>query len=252
MINRDVMFSNKKILVTGGSSGIGKSLAVALSKCGASVLIAGRSKSKLESVRGQLMGQGHSIAEICFTNADDSFDWITKITESFGPLDGLFHGSGIEQIKPIKILKQKDIDLIFGSSLMSAFGLMRGAFNSKVMNQGSSIVLMSSVSSKKGIPGMSAYSVAKAGINSLTQVAAREFKDKKIRVNSIICGEVNSEMHQRITSNMCIDSIKSLESQHPLGLGDTNDVASLAMFLLSKESAWMTGSSLVLDGGYLS
>lgn len=252
MISEKLILKHHKILITGASSGIGKTLAIKLSSLGANVFITGRSSDRLDETYFNLSGTGHAQEIFDFKDCDGSYNWIMEFSKKYGPFNGLFHSAGLEQIKPIRSVKQNDIDNILGGSLMSAFGLIRGCFNDKVMQRDSSIVLMSSVASMRGIPGMSVYSVTKAGINALTRTASRELAVKKIRVNAILAGEVKTEMHDRIMSNISDDGLNQIRQQHPLGFGEPDDVNNLAVFLLSKNSRWISGSLIAADGGYLS
>lgn len=242
--------SGKIYLVTGASSGIGKATAKALSECGAKIIISGRDSERLDECLVELSGNGH-IKSICsFEDADSVYEWVRLLVEKVGPIDGMFHSAGIELIKPIRLTKQSQLSDVFGSSLFAAFGLARGLSQKGSMHDGGSIVFMSSVAGSVGQVGMTAYSAAKAAIDGLVRSLACELAPRKIRVNSIVAGAIKTAMHERLIRGSSDDMILRYEQMHLLGFGDVNEVSQAALFLLSSASRWVTGTALVIDGGY--
>jgi NAD(P)-dependent dehydrogenase (short-subunit alcohol dehydrogenase family) len=241
----------KTYLVTGGSSGIGRETAKLLSQCGAAVIVAGRDLEKLKQSLQDLSGTGH-ISTICdFSGADQTSDWVKSLVEEYGPLDGVFHCAGIELIRPIRMTKQTQIEEVFGSSIYAAFGLSRGLNQKNALNDGASIVFMSSVAAISGQVGMTVYSAAKAAIDGLVRSLACEFASRHIRVNSIVAGAVKTEMHERLTRSSGDEGVVKYESMHLLGFGEAEDIANCAVYLLGPASRWVTGTAMVVDGGYM-
>jgi NAD(P)-dependent dehydrogenase (short-subunit alcohol dehydrogenase family) len=243
--------NGKTYLVTGASSGIGKAAAKALSGCGAKVIIAGRDEGRLDESLMSLLGGGHTKAVCAFEDADQVCDWIKSLVESNGALDGVFHCAGTELIRPIRMTKQAQLSNIFGSSLFAAFGLARGLSQKNAMNDGGSIVFMSSVAGSVGQVGMTAYSAAKAAIDGMVRSLACELAPRKIRVNSVVAGAIKTAMHERLTHGNTEEVTLKYEQMHLLGFGEADDIAQCAIFLLGPGSRWITGTSLVVDGGYL-
>lgn len=241
----------KTYLVTGASSGIGKATAKALSDCGAKIIIAGRDVRRLDESLLALSGDGHIKAVCAFEDADQVCDWVKSLVESNGPLDGVFHCAGTELIRPIRMTKQAQLSDIFGSSLFAAFGLARGLSQKNAMNDGGSIVFMSSVAGSVGQVGMAAYSATKAAIDGMVRSLACELAPRKIRVNSIVAGAIKTAMHERLTHGSAEEITLRYEQMHLLGFGEVDDIAQCAIFLLGQGSRWVTGTSLVVDGGYL-
>ena len=238
-------------LVTGASSGIGKATAVLLSECGARVLINGRDESRLNETLSQLSGTGHLAFASSLETADQTNDWLKSVLDASGPFDGVFHCAGIELIRPARIIKQAQLNEVLGSSLFAAFGIARALSSKNAMVDGGSLVFMSSVAGLTGQVGMSAYSAAKAAIDGMVRSLACELAAKKIRVNSIAAGAVHTAMHDRLTRGSVGDTNTAYEQSHLLGFGDPHDVAQAALYLLSPASRWVTGTTLVVDGGYM-
>ena len=237
-------------LVTGASSGIGKATAVLLSECGARVVVHGRDETRLNQTLSELQGAGHLTSVAVLENADQTVDWLKGVLEQSGPLTGVFHCAGMELIRPARMIKQAQIDDVFGSSLFAAFGIARAMSAKNALVDGGSIVFMSSVAGSTGQVGMTAYSAAKAGIDGLVRSLACELASKRIRVNSIAAGAVHTAMHDRLTHGSGGDATQAYAQSHLLGFGQAQDVAQAALYLLSPASRWVTGTTMVVDGGY--
>lgn len=241
-----------RYLVTGGSSGLGRASVELLAACGASVTIAGRDPERLNQVLAGLPGSGHRISQLNLQNADTVAEWFKALAEETGPFDGVFHAAGIELIRFIRMTKQAHLDDVLSSSLFAAFGLARAASQKGGMVDGGSLLFMSSVAGSSGQAGMAAYSAAKAGIDGMVRSLASEMAPRRIRVNSLAAGAVQTPMHDRLTRGSTPEAAHAYESSHPLGFGEPGDIANAAVFLLGPASRWITGTTMVVDGGYLS
>jgi len=239
------------ILVTGGSSGLGRAVAVACSEAGARVIAAGRSEERLAHTLAQLSGPGHTTEVAQLSDPDVVADWIKALVSRHGPLHGVFHGAGIELVRPARITKKAQIDEVFASSIMAALGIARAAAQKGNMHDGGSVVFMSSVAGQRGTAGMTAYGAAKAAIDGLVRPLACELAPRYIRVNAITAGAVDTEMHRRLVGTMAAEAVADYERRHLLGFGQPQDVANAVVFLLSEAGRWVTGATMPVDGGYL-
>lgn len=248
---RDDALKGTTYLVTGASSGIGKAAAGLLAACGARVAISGRNEERLHHCMTELAGSDHLAFYGSLESADQTNDWMKSVIEKTGPLTGVFHCAGIELIRPARMVKQTNLEEVFGSSLYSAFGIARSLSAKNAMVDGGSILFMSSVAGSTGQIGMTAYSAAKAGIDGMVRSLACELSPRKIRVNSIAAGAVHTAMHERLTRSSGDEATASYDQAHLLGFGQVEDIAQAAVYLLSPASRWVTGTTMVLDGGYM-
>ncbi len=249
MIFAEDSLAGHRILVTGASSGLGRATAIAASKCGAQVAITGRNAERLNETLSMLKGEGHSAHEADLSDAEVASDSISAIIAKHGTLNGAFYSAGTTLVLPAKLQKNRHLDDVFGAGLRGAFGLVRALLKKNAMHDGGSMVFMSSFSSVRGKQGMSAYCAAKAGLDGMVRALALEVASRRIRVNSIVAGAVETEMHKSIVADINEEAVEDYRSRHPLGFGQPEDVANAAIFLLSDASRWITGSAMAVDGG---
>lgn len=241
----------KSILITGASSGIGYASAILFSRLGAKIYSIARNNTRLEELHLKLEGIGHAYYIFDLNNYEEIPQLLKNIANEKGPICGLFHSAGVGMVKMINIIRQKDIENVFSSSINAALMLARGFSQKGVYSPGcASLVFMSSAASICGVPGMAVYSASKAAIDGAVRSLACELAPKKIRVNSIVAGAVKTNMHEMLTKKMDHAELLAYEKKHPLGFGNPEDIAYAAAFLLSDASSWITGTSLVVDGGY--
>lgn len=239
------------LLITGGSSGLGRDTATALAGCGARLVLAGRDADRLAAALAALPGSGHSTETVQLSDADTAADWVKAVATRVGPLNGIFHAAGVELVRPVRLSKNAQIDEVFSSSVMAALGIARAAAQKNVMADGASLLFMSSVAGQRGTAGMAVYSAAKAAIDGLVRSLACELAPRAIRVNALAAGAVVTAMHSRLTATLGPDAVADYERKHLLGFGTPEDVSQSAVFLLSSASRWITGTTLVVDGGYM-
>jgi len=251
MMFKDDYLAGRSFLITGASSGLGQATASAIAACGGRVIGAGRDGERLQHVLSGLAGSGHVAASSVLTDADSTADWVKALVAEHGPLDGVFHAAGIELIRPVRLTKQAQLDEVLGSSLFAAFGIARALAQKGAMIDGGSIVFMSSVAGASGQAGMTAYSAAKAGIDGLVRSLAVELAPRRIRVNAIAAGAVQTAMHERLAKGSGLEAMDAYEKRHLLGFGEPADIANAGLFLLGAAGRWVTGTTMGVDGGYL-
>ncbi|TDV48325.1 NAD(P)-dependent dehydrogenase (short-subunit alcohol dehydrogenase family) [Pseudomonas graminis] len=239
------------ILVTGASSGIGREVAVWLSRQGARIVAVARDTQRLEETLGQLHGQGHSIEVFDFLGGTDASAWMKALARNSSPFDGLVHAAGVQLPLPIRAMGLDHWETIFAINVTSGFSLIKAFRQKGVCRNPSSIVLLSSVMAQVAQPALMGYCASKGAVESMVRAAALELAREGIRVNAVAPGVVRTEMAQRLEGLVGEDSMATIERQHPLGLGEPRDVAYAVNYLLSPAARWVTGTSLVVDGGYL-
>lgn len=240
---------DRRILVTGASSGIGASAAKLFSSLGADIILVGRNKKNLESVSGELLHS--SLLKVLDLSIPDLiYHEIKTLPSEWLPLHGVLHASGNELVRPIQLIKSADFDFLMSPSAKAALSIGRAIASKGVMSDGGAFVFMSSVAAITGTPGLSLYSATKGAIEAITRALAVELAPKSIRVNAIAAGAVETPMHHRLLSSMPEQAVKDYQSKHPLGFGQPIDISNLAAFLMTDAGRWVTGASLVIDGGY--
>jgi len=238
----------KTILVTGASSGIGKQTAITLSILGARLVLVARDISRLKQTATQMTHSNHHIVPFDLNNTDEIPRWMISISEIIGPLDGLVHSAGIVQLQPLRYLKQNDLESLMRINLFSAMAIAKGYRQRSVCNKGGSIVFLSSVRGISGEAGVAAYAASKGALISLTKSLAVELAPEKIRINCVAPGLVQTEMVNN--DKQLPAQLERMEQQHLLGIGTPEDVANAIAFLLADTGKWITGTTLVVDGGY--
>jgi NAD(P)-dependent dehydrogenase (short-subunit alcohol dehydrogenase family) len=237
---------NKKILVTGASSGIGKAIAIESSKMGATLIITGRNKNRLGETFDSLDGKAHKQIVADLRNTEELGELISKITE----LDGIVHSAGITNPVPFQFIDKIKLENIFSINFMSPTLLSKNLLNKKLIKKGASIVFISSVS---GIYcssfANSMYSATKGAINGLIKGMALDLSGRLIRVNAICPAMIETNILK--DGIITIDQLEEDKNKYPLKrYGKPEEVAYAAIYLLSDASSWITGSNLIIDGGY--
>lgn len=234
----------KTIFVTGASSGIGRGIAVICSKMGAKVIFSGRNLEKLQETLSLMEGDGHQIIVADLTDEDAS----KKLVENLSKLDGVVHCAGMGQRIPCKDLQSEDINKVMGTNFMAPVMLQAELLRLKKINKGASIVFVASLASWTPSFGNSIYSASKGAIISYANCLALELAPRKIRVNCISPAMVWTDLI--LKDGIDEEQLKEDENKYPLKrYGQPEDIAYLAVYMLSDASSWMTGSNIKISGG---
>jgi len=236
--------SNKIILITGASSGIGKSIAIECSKMGAKLVITGRNSERLSDTYHQLYETGH---QQIIADLNDELQ-VKKLVEQIPNLHGVVLCAGIDKRMPVKFLNREDFDKIMQTNFFSPSLLAQLLLKRKKIEKKSSIVIISSIAAFAADMGHAMYSASKGALNSFARVMALELAPQQIRVNCIQPGVVDTNMLQ--SGILTEEQFREEEKRYPLGrFGKPEDIAYSAIYLLSDATSWVTGSSLIIDGG---
>lgn len=236
---------NKKILVTGASSGIGKIIAEKLSEKGATLTITGRNELRLRTTLENLNGDCHQSLIADLTNSTE----LQSLAEKTDRLDGVVFCAGIVQYMPVKHLNLSSLDEIFDVNFKSQIALYQQLHSKKKISQHASLVFISSISAVSAVPATLAYATSKAAINSAVRILASELSKLGVRVNSISPGLIETPLLENTFLNKEVFEKNAVK--YPLGPGQCEDVANAVIFLLSDASRWITGTDLIVDGGYM-
>lgn len=242
---------NKTILITGASSGIGRSCSVECSKSGANLILVGRNKDELLKTVSLLDPEAK--AEIIAEDITHSENLEEKIAEKvavLGKISGFIHCAGIEKTLPLKKHSPQLYHDIFEINIIAGFEMAKILSLKKYKDETSSFVFISSVAGVVGEPGKAAYSASKGAVIAGARSLAMELSRGNIRVNSISPAMVNTPILERMFEDIGEEASSEIIKKHPLGIGEPKDVANACIFLLSDASKWVTGTNLVIDGGY--
>lgn len=245
------IFNNKKFLITGASSGIGKELSIFLSKLGATLIITARDKARLDKTFNLLNGKGHSQFSTDISIPSKISDLMDGVYSECGQLDGLVHCAGVQHTMPVQMISEESYDKLFNINTKSALFLSK-AFRKKgrYNPNGGSIIFLSSAAALSGEAGISEYSASKLALQGLARSLASELSKQKIRVNCIAPGVVRTEMTEKILNALTPEQFLKIENRHLLGIGEIEDIIGPIVFLLSDYAQWITGVNLSVDGGY--
>lgn len=246
--------AGRTYLITGASSGIGRSVALYLSQEGAKLVLHGRNLERLEETRSLLdWPEAHRVVSAdvsdmaSFTKALDTL----KLPDL--GINGIVHAAGVTSTLPLRAIRKEhflhvmEVNAWSGMALAQWFARKVG----KISLEDASMVMVSSVMGHVGDVAKSTYAASKGAVEAIVRSLALELAPKRIRVNAVAPGVVQSPMIAGATYAQEEAKWNEMKSRHPLGIGTPQDVASACAFLLSPESRWITGTTLVVDGGYL-
>ena len=244
---------NKLILVTGASSGIGRQCAVVCSKMGARVVLFGRDSARLDTTL-QMMKEPerHIKYAVDLVDYKKVEEIIPDLVSAMGKIDGLINCAGISTTLPINSSTPEKMELFFKTNVIGPMNLTRLVVKSSYFSKtGGSVIFISSVMGVVGESGKVLYSMTKGALVASAKSLAVELSTRNIRVNTISPGVVESPMSQRAVYSKDQESRDRISGLHPLGLGTSDDIANACVFLLSDSGKWITGTNLIVDGGYM-
>lgn len=234
-------------IVTGATSGIGKGLTIELDKLGEKMILMARSKEKLVELQSSLIGK-HIYLQVDLTNIDDVIN-ILKSTQY--KIKGYSHCAGLESVMPLRQLSYRKFDYLMRLHVYSFVEIVKYIEKNKSSSDNflTSIIAISSIASHNGGIGQAMYAASKSALEALVRVFSKELSNKKIRLNSIQPGIVNTEMTERWRRRIGISSIDELNKLQLNGIAEISDIVSLLLFLLMDSSKQISGTEIRVDGG---
>ena len=234
----------KTILVTGASSGIGRGIAIACSKMGATVIINGRNEQRLAETMTEMQGEENLSLAADLSDSNSLTGMVSRLPK----LDGIVHCAGIGQRVLCKQLQEADLDTMIDVNFKAPVMLQTEILKQKKINKGASIVFIASIASDSPSIGNAVYSASKGAIISYANCLALELAPRLIRVNCILPAMIWTDLI--LKGGITEEELKEDEKKYPLKrYGKPEDIANLSIYLLSNAAAWMTGSSIKITGG---
>jgi len=236
----------KTILITGASSGIGRSMSIVCSKMGANVIITGRNAIRLSETFALLDGENHIQYAANLTNDIE----LQSLVEFLPRLDGFISNAGIAKPLVLQLTDAADVDEIFKINALVPINLTRLIVQQKKLNKGASLVYISSINGNNiSSYGSSIYAASKSSLTGFIKGVALELAPREIRVNSICPGMIETDIFK--DANIGQDELERDRLKYPLKrYGKPEEVAYAAVYLLSDAAQWITGSNLLIDGGF--
>lgn len=241
--------SNKIALVTGGASGIGRTISLELAKHGATVIINyHKSKAQAETLLEEIQALGGQAQafQANIASYEEAKGLIDKIIDAYGQLHIVINNAGITDDQLILRMSEDQFDRVIDTNLKGVWNICKHSAKSLLKSGYGRLINIASVSGVLGNAGQSNYSSAKAGIIGMTKALAREFASRNVTVNAIAPGFITTDM----TKNLPEEQVKKWAEQIPLRrFGKPEDVAHAVVFLASEEASYITGHTLMVDGG---
>ena len=238
--------AGKTLLVTGAASGMGKATALACAKMGASVIAADFNETGLITTLSELEGSEHRMYTI---NLADDSSWDELLNSEF-ILDGIASCAGIANMSPFAFINKEEFDKVFGVNFFGPVLLVKALLKKKKLSKGASVVFVSSIDGPKIVhPGNSVYSASKNALVGMARNMAIDLAPKKIRVNCVLPGTTDTPLIR--TANVTEEELQENAKAFPLKrFGTPEEMAYAIIYLLSDASSFVTGTELVVDGGY--
>jgi NAD(P)-dependent dehydrogenase (short-subunit alcohol dehydrogenase family) len=244
-------FGDRWVVVSGASSGLGRAISVELVAQGARVVLLGRDAHKLAQT-AQLSGapQRCELLVLDLLELGGIQAAIKGWSHRMGAVYGLCHCAGVLQLLPLGASKPERVQRIMAINFFAGLELARAVVDRAVMDPlGGSLLWLASVGAQVGMPGQVAYSASKGAVLAAMRTLAIELAPRQIRVNALSPGWVETQMTQALATQMTPEQLARTHGMHPLGVGQAQDVARAAAFMLQPQNRWITGTDFVIDGG---
>jgi NAD(P)-dependent dehydrogenase (short-subunit alcohol dehydrogenase family) len=242
---------NRAILITGASSGIGRQCAITCSELGASVALVGRNAARLAETQSLLAKGTHCVVEQDLTAYEALGPAVSKVVEQLGPISGFVHSAGIQLTQPLAVMTAAKYAELFAINVVSGFELARIICRKEHLAAGrASLVFIASIMGLVARPGLTAYCASKGALIAGIRSMALELARKEVTVNCISPGMILTPLMQEHLDTLSEAQRTERKQLYPLGPGQPGDVAGACAFLLSQQARWITGTNLVIDGGY--
>jgi NAD(P)-dependent dehydrogenase (short-subunit alcohol dehydrogenase family) len=242
-------YTNKIVLITGGTSGIGKVTSIAFANAGAKVVLTGRREKEGAEVVAEIKKSGGTAS---FVRADVSKDAdivkaIDFVVATYGRLDVAFNNAGVEMLGPLDQVTEEQYRSTFDINVWGVLNSMKYEIPAMLKGGGGAIVNTSSIAGHIGLAGATIYVATKHAVEGLTKAAAVEYGKQGIRVNAVAPGTIDTEMVARFPK----EAQEWLLTQHPVGrFGTSEDIAAAVLYLASDAAKFTTGTILAVDGGW--
>lgn len=250
MLSKLIDLTDKTIIITGASSGIGYASAIMLASVGAKCMLIARRENKLEEVIKKLNGEGHRYYRYDLFDIGEIEKLINTIVMDVGPIDGLAYCAGIPGTQPIKMNSNSYMQKIMQVNFFAYYEMIRCIVKKGNFHNPCRIVGISSVGAKYPQQGQSPYGASKAAMDTATRGLAVELASKGICLNTVLPGGILTEMHKSFLEETGIDFMNSIKDRQFLGCGQPEDVAGMVTYLLSPAAKFITGQNIIVDGGY--
>jgi len=239
---------DKVALITGGARGIGKAIAIAYAKDGADIVVADVNLEEAQNTAKEIEGLGRKALAFTMDVTDYAKveETINKILDKFAKIDILVNNAGITKDNLLLRMSQLEWDAVLNVNLKGTFNCIRAVSRVMIKQRSGKIISIASIIGLIGNPGQANYSASKAGIIALTKTAAKELASRNINVNAVAPGFIQTDMTAKLTEELKQKMLSAI----PLNkLGTPDDVAAVCLFLASEDSSYITGQTLVVDGG---
>lgn len=244
---------DKVILITGGTSGIGKAAALRFGEAGAKVVLSGRREKEGVAVAAAIREKG---GEATFIRADvaeedELASLVERTVETYGKLDIAFNNAGVETAAPVTEVDRADYERTFNINVWGVLSAMKHEIPAMLANGGGAIINTSSIAGHIGMAGAGVYVASKHAVEGLTKSAALEHAARGIRINAISPGAIDTDMADRFAGEKGSEAREGIVAMHPIGRsGSPDEIADAVFFLASDQASFITGESLKVDGGW--
>lgn len=250
MQNNPFSLTGKIIVITGASSGIGRQCAITANALGAFVVLLGRSEERLKETASFLSTTNYLLLVTDITDYVGTAAGLEQVLKDIR-IDGIIHVAGISTTLPLRNITPEKLQPFFETNVFAAINITKLLTKAKFANsEGMSIVFISSVMGIVGELGKTTYSLTKGALVAGAKSLALELANKNIRVNCVLPGVVETPMSANAVYAQDAEAYNKIKNYHPIGLGKPEDVANACVFLLSNGARWITGTNLIVDGGY--